>query len=628
MARVQRIVTDESWRATTGEIQSADLYDGSAHRPALEHRGWRRAGLRRSALGAAAVVPFDPRVIEPRMAPPVRRSTRSSPARTRPAAMAASSSTAARTSRVRSGCVSRARRGDRVTVRHAEVREPDGSLHTRSLRSAKATDTYILADDARDRARAGVHVPRLPVRGGRDRRRGPGRASSSPSAATPPAAGAFACSDARLKRLHENVVWSQRDNFVSVPTDCPQRDERLGWTGDAQAFAPTASTLFDSQAFWASWLRDLALEQDDVLGVPSVVPDVVLGGRGHVRPGRLGGRGDHGAVGGVRVVRRPSILSDQLDSMRRWVASLRRAARAGRPARPEHASSGTGSTPTRRRTGRGRPRPTRLPRQRVLRPQRPARGAMRRGSSATRSLGADACARRRVGRADMGALGRARHHDPDRLRRGARVRHRPGRRARRRSATRSRGWSATRTGRVATGFLGTPLILPALADAGHFDEAYLMLLRRELPSWLYQVDQGATTVWERWDAIRPDGSIHPGRHGRRAERCRERARSRTCSRSTTTPTARSSTGSIATSPASRPTGAPGYRRSLRAPAGMRHRLGAASVESPYGGRHRLAHRRGRNACGGRRAAIRHDGIFSGALTDRSQVTTDERGIDR
>ena len=69
--------------------------------------------------------------------------------------------------------------------------------------------------------------------------------------------------DARLNRLHENVVWSQRDNFVSVPTDCPQRDERLGWTGDAQAFAATGSTLFDSEAFWRSWLRDLALEQDD-----------------------------------------------------------------------------------------------------------------------------------------------------------------------------------------------------------------------------------------------------------------------------------------------------------------------------------------------------------------------------
>ena len=65
-------------------------------------------------------------------------------------------------------------------------------------------------------------------------------------------------------------------------------------------------------------------------------------------------------------------------------------------------------------------------------------------------------------------------------------------------------------GRVSTGFLGTPLVLPALSSSGYYDEAYAMLLRNEFPSWLYQVEMGATTVWERWDAIRPDGSIHPG----------------------------------------------------------------------------------------------------------------------
>ena len=107
-----------------------------------------------------------------------------------------------------------------------------------------------------------------------------------------------------LNRLHENVAWSQRDNFVSVPTDCPQRDERLGWTGDAQAFAPTGSTLFDAEAFWRSWLRDLALEQDPVCGVPSVVPDVVLDGAAAVRPRGLGRRRDHRAVVRVRGVRR------------------------------------------------------------------------------------------------------------------------------------------------------------------------------------------------------------------------------------------------------------------------------------------------------------------------------------
>ena len=96
----------------------------------------------------------------------------------------------------------------------------------------------------------------------------------------------FASADPRLERLHSNVAWSQRDNFVSLPTDCPQRDERLGWTGDAQAFAPTASTLFDVESFWMSWLRDLELDQDPELGVPSVVPDVVLSGE--LRFGRAG----------------------------------------------------------------------------------------------------------------------------------------------------------------------------------------------------------------------------------------------------------------------------------------------------------------------------------------------------
>ena len=136
----------------------------------------------------------------------------------------------------------RARRRPVVTVRHAEVLEPDGSLHTCGrCASAKATDTYVLADDDET-----VLEPAFTFHGFRyaeveTTRGAPRRASSWRSAATRPARSTFECADARLNRLHENVVWSQRDNFVSVPTDCPQRDERLGWTGDAQAFAPTGS---------------------------------------------------------------------------------------------------------------------------------------------------------------------------------------------------------------------------------------------------------------------------------------------------------------------------------------------------------------------------------------------------
>src|SRR5699024_9760236 len=91
--------------------------------------------------------------------------------------------------------------------------------------------------------------------------------------------GWFECSDERVNRLHENVVWGMRGNFLSIPTDCPQRDERLGWTGDIQVFSPTATTLFDSGAFLAAWLKDVAAEQRGLGGVcPFVVPQVLPDG--------------------------------------------------------------------------------------------------------------------------------------------------------------------------------------------------------------------------------------------------------------------------------------------------------------------------------------------------------------
>ena len=206
--------------------------------------------------------------------------------------------------------------------------------------------------------------------------------SSSPSAATR-RRGPVRVLRPGLNRLHENVVWSQRDNFVSVPTDCPQRDERLGWTGDAQAFAPTACTLFDSQAFWASWLRDLALEQDDELGVPTVVPDVVFSGELAVRPRRLGRRSHDRALGGVRVVRRPDRPARPCPQHAPLGRLARRAPRAD-GLLGSAASSATGSTRTRPRNGPGRPRPTPTTSPTRSSPQRPPRWRMRPRSSASR----------------------------------------------------------------------------------------------------------------------------------------------------------------------------------------------------------------------------------------------------
>jgi len=501
------IVTDETWLATTAEIRSADLYDGAvidlrARRtgidlPGHDTRGWRRA----------VTVPFDPAIIEPRMAQPVRVVAewpvdvvrRPDGGITLDGGQNISGWVRLRV---------RGRAGAQVTIRHAEVLEGDGSLHTRALRSAKATDTYFLADDTET-----VLSPAFTFHGFRYAEVTTDAevlaASFVAISSDLPPRGEFASSEPALDRLYMNTRWSQRDNFVSVPTDCPQRDERLGWTGDAQAFAPTACTLFDGQAFWASWLRDLALDQDDRLGVPSVVPDVVLAGE--ARFGRAGWADAATIVpwATYESYGDPAILRATLGSMHRWIDTLRRRqgpdglldvgwqfgdwldpdAPAGRPweakADPGYLANAYCSWSARLagdaavlagEMALGAEWHALADRVAAVTWDRWASHAL------TSQTGCAVALQLRIAPADRrAAVGEALAC----LVRDA-------------------------NGRVSTGFLGTPLVLPALAATDHFEEAFLMLLRREMPSWLYQVAQGATTIWERWDAIRPDGSIHPG----------------------------------------------------------------------------------------------------------------------
>jgi len=504
----RRIVSDGDWRASTGEIRSADIYDGASVDLRERQPGWMRPGFDDAGWGCVAVVPFDPAIVEPRVGPPVRCVT------VIPGAVVqhGSSTFTLDSGQNLAGFVRlrvRGRRGETVTVRHAEVLEPDGSLHVRALRSAKATDCYVLADSEETELE-----PPFTFHGFRHAEIETTADVVSAevvaiSSDTPPRS-RFASSDLDLNRLHQNVVWSQRANFVSIPTDCPQRDERLGWTGDAQAFAATASTLFDAEAFWISWLRDLEIDQDDVLGVPSVVPDAVLAGE--PRFGRAGWADAativpwsvYESYGDAAVLRR------QLDSMRRWVASL--VARRG----PDGLIGpgmqfGDWLDPD---------APADQPWLAKVDSEFLANAffafSTRLLADAERLLGAGELATQHAALADeIAGLTWSRWSDHALMTQtGCAAALQLGVAP---AAERARvaGILARLVrdadGRVATGFLGTPLVLPALTATGHVDEAYRMLLRREAPSWLYQVVQGGTTVWERWDAILPDGSIHSGR---------------------------------------------------------------------------------------------------------------------
>ena len=347
---VHVLATDETWTARESGVLADDLYDGQ--RTDLRPRRGDRSD-RVEAIEADLSPPRRPRR-------PARAGDRDAPGASTCSARrpARRSSTSGRTSSAGCGCACAAPSpGPRSTIRHAEVLE-DGELGVRPLRTAKATDSYLLA--------GGVEVlePSLTFHGFRyaeiERRRATSRAEDVEAVVVGSdlrRTGWFSSSDERLDRFHENVVWSMRGNFLDVPTDCPQRDERLGWTGDIQVFAPAATFLFDAAGFLSSWLADLAAEQHADGSVPFVIPDV-LDNAGAA----AAGWGDAATLVPWVVYQRTGdlgLLARQLPSMRAWVDRVAALAGDGPPvdrrlpvrrlARPDRAAG-------RRRRGQGRPR--------------------------------------------------------------------------------------------------------------------------------------------------------------------------------------------------------------------------------------------------------------------------------
>jgi len=344
--------TDRTWRSTLGPITRADLYRGETFDARRELPGWDTNGFDDSRWDPVDVLPLRrDRLVAP-TGPPVRRTQTLRPLEITTSAAGATLVDFGQNLVGRLQLdLPEAAAGTTITVRHAEVLE-HGELGTRPLRAAAQTDTVIL-----DRAGARTWEPVFTVHGFRYVQVDgwPGELTVDDLRAVVihtdlRRTGTFSCSDPLLSRLHENVVWGMRGNFVDVPTDCPQRDERLGWTGDLQVFAPTASFLFDTAGMLAGWLADLAVDQHPDGVVPPYVPwadidpnlpplgaEAGWGDAATVLPGTLYQRyGDAG------------ILRGQWDSMTRWVDAF--AARAGSDL---DSRSATGSTHPRPTTSRG-----------------------------------------------------------------------------------------------------------------------------------------------------------------------------------------------------------------------------------------------------------------------------------
>ncbi|GAA3639998.1 glycoside hydrolase family 78 protein [Microbacterium awajiense] len=402
--------------------------------------------------------------------------------------------------------------GAEVVVRHAEVLE-GGELARRPLRSAQATCTYILAGEHAQTLRPtftysgfryidilGLDEAQLvevsAVVLGTDLER----------------TGWLTTSDADLNRLHDNAVWSARGNFLDVPTDCPQRDERLGWTGDIQLFSPTANFLFDTSGFLAGWLEDLAAEQLPDGSVPFIIPDVLREGTA-----AAAGWGDAAVVVPSELHRAfadEGVLARQYSSMRAWVDKVTSLADEDHvwDARDQF---GDWLDPT---------APPDAPMkaqadQAVVATACYARSA-RLLAQAAHTLGEVRDARRYSALADDIARGfQARFVTADgRVLSDCQTVYALALCGDLISDEAVRAAAGDRLAElvveadytVATGLQGTAVILDALVMAGRVDVAYRMLRETQMPSWLYAVGMGATTIWERWDSMLPDGSVNPG----------------------------------------------------------------------------------------------------------------------
>ncbi|MFM5905294.1 MAG: family 78 glycoside hydrolase catalytic domain [Micrococcales bacterium] len=508
---VERFGTDESWKCSTAEVRFSSIYDGSTIDFNFQQTGWNSVGFDDSLWESVVLRELDYSTLQPRIAKPV--------AQIGEFAMAIEHQPdrlLLRGTQNIAGWVKltvEGKRGQSITVRHAEVLEKGDLLHTKALRSAKATDVYLL-----DRDGEFTLEPRFTFHGFQHADvvteakvlSATAIAISSENSRR----GNFECSDQKLNRLHENVVWSQLDNFVSIPTDCPQRDERMGWTGDAQAFCNTANTLFDTASFWRSWLIDLGLEQFENGDVSAVVPDILKpypAFDGWIFEGRAGW-GDAATIIPLSVYDYfgdTSILSQQLVSMRRWVDALDRR-RKGERFLPREFQFGDWCDPD---------APGDKPWLSKVSPDFVANSFFAHSAAllarAEAIVGEDyrAVHYSRLAEQVAGDTWDEFGSDAVLTSTGCSIALEfnicPAD-ARQSVADALSDMVEKEDGMITSGFLGTPLVLHALSKTGHVDSAYRMLMRRNFRSWLYAVDKGATTMWERWDAIQPDGSIHSG----------------------------------------------------------------------------------------------------------------------
>lgn len=400
--------------------------------------------------------------------------------------------------------------GDTVTLNHAEVLDKDGNFYTDNLRNAKQENKYILSGTKTD-----VLEPHFTFQGFRYLKiKGyTGKLDSTTvnaiavySDMTP--TGTFSTSNPLLNQLQHNIQWGQKGNFVDVPTDCPQRDERLGWTGDAQVFFKTAAYNMDVAGFFSKWLADLKVDQHATGNVPVVIPDVRT-----IKNAGSAGWGDVATIipwDFYQAYGDKALLSRQYSSMKAWVEYIRSISKNNLWNSGPHYGDWLFYTMADDRDGKA------AITDKFFIAQAFYAHSTQNLINAAKVLGNEADVKTytdllkaikkafldeyvtpsgRLVSSSQTAYVLALNFDllPEELRPQA--------------AQRLADNVAAYGNHLTTGFLGTPYLCHVLTRFGYNEVAYKLLLQETYPSWLYPVKKGATTIWERWDGIKPDGSF-------------------------------------------------------------------------------------------------------------------------
>ncbi|CAM4500562.1 alpha-L-rhamnosidase [Paenibacillus endophyticus] len=507
----ERIVSDDSWTAAVGPIQVSEIYHGETYDARLERDGWSTAGYNEAGNGwyAVEIVQHSKEILKPQINEPVRMQEQLKPLAfiMTPKGERVLDFGQNMVGWVRFSVEGTA--GTEVALLHAEVLDHEGNFYTENLRSAKQSIRYVLKGGTKE-----TYEPRFTFQGFRyvqligfpEELRiedFTGIVLHSDMEET----GQFACSEPLVNQLQHNIKWGLKGNFLDVPTDCPQRDERLGWTGDAQMFIQTASYLTNVAPFFTKWLRDLEADQNDESGVPFVVPHVL---KDHERSSAAWGDAAvicpwtlYVCYGDKR------ILAEQFDSMTAWVKYIRR--------------------------------------------QGENEFLWNTGFHFGDWLGLDAKSGDYIGATDRDLIATAFYaYSVSIVQKTAVLIGRMEEAAEYKVlydqiVAAFRAEFVTASGRLAvptqtaqvlvlmfglldekgeqraiaklaelleqsdfhltTGFVGTPYLNHVLSAFGQNAAAYKLLLQQTYPSWLYPVTKGATTIWEHWDGIKEDGSF-------------------------------------------------------------------------------------------------------------------------